>query len=133
MPNEAKALEGDILKRRKVWLQNARGERLGYAVSWWPTEDYDRIMGKPKEPIGRQLANAKTEFFREIHSVFCGVNKALASQFGAADDQIMWGRHYTMWRGGKPLNVIVEIFSPYLTKYLGPIQGDGGTAATAAV
>jgi chorismate lyase len=35
-----------------------------------------------------------------------------------------WGRHYLFWHHGKPLTLIYEVFSPYLTKYLGPMQLD---------
>ena len=33
---------------------------------------------------------------------------------------LFWGRHYIFWRGGRPLTVIYEAFSPALAEYLGP-------------
>ncbi|MHC5832457.1 MAG: chorismate pyruvate-lyase family protein, partial [Nostoc sp.] len=33
-----------------------------------------------------------------------------------------WGRHYLFWHHGQPLTLIYEVFSPYLTKYLGSMQ-----------
>lgn len=37
--------------------------------------------------------------------------------FGA--EEPLWGRQYTFWKGGEPLTVIYEVFSPRLMDYLG--------------
>ncbi|MFM6197906.1 MAG: chorismate pyruvate-lyase family protein, partial [Dolichospermum sp.] len=32
---------------------------------------------------------------------------------------------YLFWHHGKPLTLIYEVFSPFLTKYLGPMNLEG--------
>ncbi|HEY9737038.1 MAG TPA: chorismate pyruvate-lyase family protein, partial [Trichocoleus sp.] len=52
--------------------------------------------------------------------IYLGHNAALAHAFG--EDGPFWGRHYLFWHHGRPLTLIYEVFSPYLTRYLGPMQ-----------
>ena len=120
---------------------------LMYAVSWWNAGDYARHMPVASQPIGRSLASGRLELHRELHAVYRGTaGPALAAVFGLSDDRVgrkpaggldspgnadagvassqlpgdAWGRHYTMFHGGRPLSVICEVFSPALERFLGP-------------
>jgi chorismate lyase len=154
--------------RRVVWLDNARGERLGYAASWWGKADADAFLPDKDRPIGGNMATAKLDVFRELVSVVRGRCPRLGAEFaaggGAGEEtaaaaatsvggggggsdvgaqQDIWARTYVMWRGGRPLNVIYEAFSPSLARYMGPVlavpgsagdgdgDGDGGKSAVA--
>ncbi len=113
------------------------------------------------------MATAKLDVFRELVSVVRGRCPRLGAEFaagggageetaaaatsvvggGACSDvgaqQDIWARTYVMWRGGRPLNVIYEAFSPSLARYMGPVlavpgsagdgdgDGDGGKSAVA--
>jgi p-hydroxybenzoic acid synthase len=56
--------------RRRIWLENSKGDVYGYAVSWWDGETYRKVMPDPSKPIGGSMAMAKLEIYREIHSAF---------------------------------------------------------------
>jgi len=64
----------------------------------------------------------ETELYRDVQGIYCGDLVALESAFEQSGP--FWGRHYLFWHHGKPLTLIYEVFSPYLTKYLGPMQLD---------
>jgi chorismate lyase len=61
------------------------------------------------------------ELYRDIQGVHYGRSEALEQAFG--EQGPFWGRHYLFWHHGKPLTLIYEVFSPYLRKYLGPVEG----------
>ncbi|RQM21483.1 hypothetical protein B5M09_008544 [Aphanomyces astaci] len=107
--------------RRQVWLRNAKGERLGYASSWWSSGDINSIFGQDRTfPIGSSIKDNKKELFRDMKSIFHGHSPALEAEFGHKGP--FWGRWYLFRQGGKPLTLIYEVFSPGLCKYLGPID-----------
>ncbi|RHY01491.1 hypothetical protein DYB28_004454 [Aphanomyces astaci] len=107
--------------RRQVWLRNAKGERLGYASSWWSSGDINSIFGQDRTfPIGSSIKDNKKELFRDMKSIFHGHSPALEAEFG--HNGPFWGRWYLFRQGGKPLTLIYEVFSPGLCKYLGPID-----------
>ena len=54
-----------------------------------------------------------------IAGVYRGHNKELEAAFGHPGP--FWGRHYIFWHGGEPMTLIYEVFSPHLSKYLGPL------------
>jgi chorismate lyase len=64
----------------------------------------------------------ETELYRDVQGIYCGDSVAWESAFEQSGP--VWGRHYLFWHHGKPLTLIYEVFSPYLTKYLGPMQLD---------
>jgi chorismate lyase len=64
----------------------------------------------------------ETELYRDVQGIYCGDFVALESAFEQSG--LFWGRRYLFWHHGKPLTLIYEVFSPYLTKYLGPMQLD---------
>jgi hypothetical protein len=104
---------------RQVWLQNERGERLGYATSWWNADDLRTYVPHTAEPIGRNMAGRRLEVFRELRQVYQGTCDEVASGFGAEPAAELWGRHYFLWSGGRRIALIYEVFAPRLLRYLG--------------
>lgn len=118
-PQLIQAVPGPRL-RRQVWLRTASGQRLGYASSWWEASHVDEYLQNRSLPIWASLARVRTELYRDVQGIYYGYSEALQSGF----DEIgpFWGRHYLFWHHGQPLTLIYEVFSPYLTKYLGPMH-----------
>jgi chorismate lyase len=114
---------------RQVWLQNERGERLGYATSWWNADDLRTYVPQTAEPIGRNMASRRLEVHRDLRGVYRGVCDAVAAGFGAEPEAQLWGRHYHLWHGGRRIALIYEVFSPRLLRYLGPatLSADAAT------
>ncbi|MEM6424266.1 MAG: chorismate lyase [Cyanobacteria bacterium P01_D01_bin.128] len=106
--------------RRQVWLRTASGQRLAYATSWWEASHVDEYLQNRALPIWASLARLRTELYRDIQGIYYGYSPELASEFGESGP--FWGRHYLFWHHGKPLTLIYEVFSPYLTRYLGPTR-----------
>ena len=120
-PEQIVAVPGPRL-RRQVWLRTASGQRLAYATSWWEASHVDEYLQNKSLPIWASLARLRTELYRDVQGIYCGDSVALESAFEQSGP--FWGRHYLFWHNGKPLTLIYEVFSPYLTKYLGPMQLD---------
>lgn len=118
-PEQIQAVPGPRL-RRQVWLHNASGQRLAYATSWWEASHVDEYLQNRSLPIWASLATLRTELYRDVQGIYYGYSDALESGFGVGGP--FWGRHYLFWHHGQPLTLIYEVFSPYLTKYLGPMQ-----------
>lgn len=106
--------------RRQVWLRTASGQRLAYATSWWENSHVDEYLQNRSLPIWASLARLRTELYRDVQGLYYGDSKALELAFGQPGP--FWGRHYLFWHHGEPLTLIYEVFSPYLTKYLGPTK-----------
>jgi chorismate lyase len=115
-PDLIKAVPGPRL-RRQVWLRTASGQRLGYATSWWEASHVDEFLQNRSLPIWASLARIRTELYRDIQGIYYGYSAALELGFGVSGP--FWGRHYLFWHHGRPLTLIYEVFSPYLSKYLG--------------
>ncbi|MEA5580075.1 chorismate lyase [Nodularia harveyana UHCC-0300] len=118
-PELIQAVPGPRL-RRQVWLRTASGQRLGYATSWWEASHVDEFLQNRSLPIWASLARIRTELYRDIQGIYYGDSAALESGFEVSGP--FWGRHYLFWHHGQPLTLIYEVFSPYLTKYLGPTK-----------
>jgi chorismate lyase len=118
-PEQIVAVPGPRL-RRQVWLRTASGQRLAYATSWWEASHVDEYLQNKSLPIWASLARLRTELYRDVQGIYCGDSVALESAFQESGP--FWGRHYLFWHRGKPLTLIYEVFSPYLSKYLGPTQ-----------
>ncbi|MGB3402804.1 MAG: chorismate lyase [Microcoleaceae cyanobacterium] len=118
-PDLIQAVPGPRL-RRQVWLRTASGQRLAYATSWWEASHVDEYLQNRSIPIWASLARLRTELYRDVQGLYHGNSKALESAFEYTGP--FWGRHYLFWHHGKPLTLIYEVFSPYLTQYLGPMQ-----------
>ncbi|WP_373479499.1 chorismate lyase [Geminocystis sp.] len=108
--------------RRQVWLKTASGKRLAYATSWWNGNNVDEYLQNRSLPIWESLAKLHTELYRDIQGIYYGKSEALEEGFG--EEGAFWGRHYLFWHRGKPLTLIYEVFSPYLSKYLGKMKMD---------
>lgn len=106
--------------RRQVWLKTASGQRLAYATSWWEASHVDEYLQNRSLPIWASLARLRTELYRDIQGIEWGHSEPLERAFGERGP--FWGRHYLFWHHGRPITLIYEVFSPYLTKYLGPTQ-----------
>ncbi len=104
--------------RRQVWLRTTSGQRLAYATSWWEASHVDEYLQNRSLPIWASLARLRTELYRDVQGIYYGNSVVLEVGFGYKGP--FWGRHYLFWHHGKPLTLIYEVFSPYLTKYLGP-------------
>jgi chorismate lyase len=120
-PEQIQLVPGPRL-RRQVWLRKASGQRLAYAASWWEASHVDEYLQNKSIPIWASLAKLRTELYRDVQGIHYGNSAALEEAFGYKGP--FWGRHYLFWHHKKPLTVIYEVFSPYLTKYLGPAQTD---------
>lgn len=118
-PDIIEAVPGPRL-RRQVWLRTASGQRLAYAASWWEASHVDEYLQNRSLPIWASLARLRTELYRDVQGIYLGDSTALELAFGESGP--FWGRHYLFWHHGKPLTLIYEVFSPYLTQYLGPMQ-----------
>jgi len=116
-PPELKELERPYL-RRTVGLRTRSGVALSYAVSWWNSTDYAGFLSNPALPIGTNMEQGRSEYCREILSLFLARGERLDRQFGTEGPFL--GRHYKMFRGGRALNVIVEIYAPAVARYLDP-------------
>jgi chorismate lyase len=108
--------------RRQVWLRTASGQRLAYATSWWEASHVDEYLQNRSLPIWASLARLRTELYRDVQGIYYGHSTALEQAFEQKGP--FWGRHYLFWHHGQPLTLIYEVFSPYLTKYLGPTRID---------
>lgn len=108
--------------RRQVWLRTASGQRLAYATSWWEASHVDEYLQNRSLPIWASLTHLRTELYRDVQGIYYGNCTALESAFEQSGP--FWGRHYLFWHHGQPLTLIYEVFSPYLTKYLGAMQLD---------
>lgn len=106
--------------RRQVWLRTTSGQRLAYATSWWEASHVDEYLQNRDLPIWASLSRLRTELYRDVQGIHYGNSIALESAFEQLGP--FWGRHYLFWHHGQPLTLIYEVFSPYLTKYLGPMQ-----------
>jgi len=118
-PRLIEAVPGPRL-RRQVWLRTTSGQRLAYATSWWEASHVDEYLQNRSLPIWASLARLRTELYRDVQGIHYGNCSTLATAFEQAGP--FWGRHYLFWHHGQPLTLIYEVFSPYLTKYLGPTQ-----------
>lgn len=118
-PSQIQVLPGPRL-RRQVWLRTASGQRLAYATSWWEASHVDEYLQNRSLPIWASLARLRTELYRDVQGLHFGHSPELERAFGQAGP--FWGRHYLFWHHGQPLTLIYEVFSPYLTKYLGPMR-----------
>lgn len=103
--------------RRQAWLCTSSGQRLGYAVSWWEASLVDEYLRKRSMPIWENLSHLRTELYREILKIQYGNSAALEEAFEYKGP--FWSRYYLFHHKKKPLTLIYEVFSPYLTKYLG--------------
>ena len=103
--------------RRQVWLRTASGQRLAYATSWWEASHVDDYLQNRSLPIWASLARLRTELYRDVQGIYYGHSAPLEKAFGQTGP--LWGRHYLFWHHGQPLTLIYEVFSPYLSKYLG--------------
>lgn len=104
--------------RRQVWLRTASGQRLAYATSWWEASHVDEYLQNRSLPIWASLARLRTELYRDVQGICYGDSEALEAAFGESGP--FWGRYYLFWHHGQPLTLIYEVFSPYLSQYLGP-------------
>ncbi|AFY53253.1 4-hydroxybenzoate synthetase (chorismate lyase) [Rivularia sp. PCC 7116] len=103
--------------RRQVWLRTASGQILAYATSWWEASHVDEYLQNRSLTIWASLARLRTELYRDIQGIYYGDSTEL--ELGFNQKGPFWGRHYLFWHHGQPLTLIYEVFSPYLTKYLG--------------
>ena len=112
------ALLAPPLLRRTVALRTAAGVVLSYAVSWWNSAAYAEFLKNPALPIGTNMTRGRTEYCREILSLFLARGAAIDRRFDAAGPFL--GRHYVMYHGDRPLTVIVEIYGPAIAALLDP-------------
>ena len=106
--------------RRQVWVRTASGQRLYYAASWWEASHIDEYLQNKSLPIWASLARLRTELYRDVQGIYYGNSEAL--ELGFQEKGPFWGRHYLFWHHGQPLTLIYEVFSPFLTKYLGAMN-----------
>jgi chorismate lyase len=106
--------------RRQVWVRTASGQRLYYAASWWEASHVDEYLQNKSLPSWASLARLRTELYRDVQGIYYGNSEALETGF--QEQGPFWGRHYLFWHHGQPLTLIYEVFSPFLTKYLGAMN-----------
>ena len=110
--------------RRQVWLRTASGQRLAYATSWWEASHVDDYLQNKSLPVWASLARLRTELYRDVQGICYGNSPELEQAFGQQGP--FWGRYYLFWHHGQPFTLIYEVFSPYLERYLGTMQGQTG-------
>lgn len=118
-PESVQVVPGPRL-RRQVWLRTASGQRLAYATSWWEASHVDDYLQNRSIPIWASLTRMRTELYRDVQGIYQGHSPELEQAFEQQGP--FWGRHYLFWHHRQPFTLIYEVFSPYLTKYLGPMQ-----------
>ena len=117
-PPEVAELELPLL-RRQVWLR-CGGQTLAWAESWWNQAQAESNLQQREQPIWRSLTSNRAELFREVDGLAQVEAPWLEARFGSRGP--FWSRHYRFFRGGQPLTVIREVFSPALETWLGPAQ-----------
>lgn len=117
-PAEIGELPGRLL-RRQVWLR-CGGETLAWAESWWNLEAAIAHLTNRHQPIWRSLTSDRAELFREVDGLAQVQAGWLEQRF--VERGPFWSRHYRFFRGGQPLTVIREVFSPALRRWLGPAE-----------
>jgi chorismate--pyruvate lyase len=108
--------------RRRVWLRNARGERLGYATSWWHDADLSHCLPDERLPIGGALSDSRRETFRELILIVRGTggHALLDAEFNNSQEGTpLWARWYLVYSAGRALCLVYECFSPLNSKWLG--------------
>jgi chorismate--pyruvate lyase len=114
-PPEVGELAAPLL-RRQVWLR-CGDQTLAWAESWWNQSQADAHLQRREQPIWRSLTSDRAELFREVDGLAQVNAPWLEQRFGASGP--FWSRHYRFFRGGLPLTVIREVFSPALETWLG--------------
>jgi len=114
-PPEVGELAAPLL-RRQVWLR-CGDQTLAWAESWWNQNQADAHLQRREQPIWRSLTSDRAELFREVDGLAQVNAPWLEQRFGASGP--FWSRHYRFFRGGLPLTVIREVFSPALETWLG--------------
>jgi chorismate-pyruvate lyase len=104
------------LLRRQVWLR-CGDQTLAWAESWWNQTQADAHLQRREQPIWRSLTSDRAELFREVDGLAQVSAPWLEQRFGVPGP--FWSRHYRFFRGGLPLTVIREVFSPALETWLG--------------
>ena len=104
------------LLRRQVWLR-CGDQTLAWAESWWNQTQADAHLQRREQPIWRSLTSDRAELFREVDGLAQVSAPWLEERFGVPGP--FWSRHYRFFRGGLPLTVIREVFSPALETWLG--------------
>jgi chorismate lyase len=115
-PPEVGELAAPLL-RRQVWLR-CGNQTLAWAESWWNQTLADTHLQQRDQPIWRSLTSDRAELFREVDGLAQVTAPWLERRFGVSGP--FWSRHYRFFRGGLPLTVIREVFSPALETWLGP-------------
>ena len=118
-PVEIHELTAPLL-RRQVWLRCGQ-QTLAWAESWWNEEAARLHLQERDQPIWRSLTTHRAELIREVDGLSQGDAPWLRDRFGRSGP--FWSRHYRFFRGGQPLTVIREVFSPALETWLGPAAG----------
>jgi chorismate lyase len=127
-PPEVQDLAEPLL-RRQVWLRCGT-QTLAWAESWWNQAEADAHLQQREQPIWRSLTSNRAELFREVDGLAQVTAPWLEQRFGSSGP--FWSRHYRFFRGGLPLTVIREVFSPELETWLGAATtGNGSQAAFA--
>jgi chorismate-pyruvate lyase len=115
-PAEVEELAEPLI-RRQVWLR-CGPHTLAWAESWWNQQRAEEHLQRRDQPIWRSLTSNRAELFREVDGLGQVEAPWLAQRFGQPGP--FWSRHYRFFRGGQPLTVIREVFSPELEHWLGP-------------
>lgn len=115
-PPEVAELDGPLI-RRQVWLR-CGSHTLAWAESWWNQTRAEEHLQRRDKPIWRSLTSKRAELFREVDGLAQVQGHGLRERFAAEGP--FWSRHYRFFRGGQPLTVIREVFSPDLEHWLGP-------------
>eukprot|EP00891_Asterochloris_glomerata_P006110 jgi/Astpho2/6110/Aster-04056 len=121
LPEQVETIPGDLVQRQ-VFLRSPGEDHLPlvYAASWWSADHVDEFLRDKQQPIWASLSQGHIELFREIQQVHYGNSEFLEESFREKGPFL--GRHYLFWHHGRPLTVIYEVFSPKLSRWLGPMH-----------
>eukprot|EP00038_Savillea_parva_P007701 m.171960 g.171960 ORF g.171960 m.171960 type:complete len:311 (-) comp13451_c0_seq1:176-1108(-) len=123
-PREISGLSPPLI-RRQVWLRCGT-TTLAWAESWWNADLAAQHLAQRDRPIWHSLTANRAELYREVDGLAVVSAPHLEARFDCPGPY--WSRHYRFFRGGKPLTVIREVFSPRLEDWLGTSCHEGSPA-----
>ena len=114
-PNGVQDLVAPPYLRRQVWKYCGK-ETLMWAESWWNQQTAQETFHDRNLTIWRNLRRDLVELNRDIDQVGQVQDPRLQERFGRTGP--FWSRSYSLFKGGRALTVIREVFSPALERYL---------------
>lgn len=108
--------------RRRIAILGPEDVPLLHASSVWDIDAYNSMMaGRETLPLFEVFSQLRLACSREIPAVHYGTCATLEEMFNVSKGTGMWARDFEFRRNGASFLSIHEVFSPSLSKWLGPI------------